>query len=94
MEFPGRETTHLDRAAESERAIPAAELRHLALRVADARECAHRGAVRRGYALLLGGFSRADRALAEGRPWAGALAHCWRDAIDRFCEEFAPADED
>ncbi len=94
MESRGREAPPADVVSAPERVIPAAELRYLALTVADARDRAQHGSPRRGYALLLAGFGRADRALAEGHPWAGALARCWRDAIDHFCEEFSPSDED
>ena len=74
--------------------IPPTELRRLALRVEDARDLAAAGAVRRGYSLMLAGFGHAERALLEGRPWAGALARCWRDAIDRFCSDYGPDEED
>ena len=74
--------------------IPHTEVRRLALRVEDARDLAASGAVRRGYSLMLAGFGHAERALLEGRPWAGALARLWRDAIDRFCADYDPNEED
>lgn len=70
------------------------ELSRLALCIADAREHAANGEVRRGYSALLRGFFRAERAMVlDG--WAPTLLGHWRAAIDAYCEEFDPqADED
>ena len=69
-------------------APPESELRLLLLALGDARHRAEEGKVCLGYALLLRGMLRAERAVIQGEVWAGELMRYWREALDDYCERY------
>ncbi len=66
-------------------AIPDAERHFLLLTLADARQRAEEGQTFWGYALLIRGLIRAEKALLEEHVWAGELMRYWRSAIRDYC---------
>jgi hypothetical protein len=76
-----------------ETAIPDEELRRLLLDLGSARQWAEEGRVSLGYAIMLRGMTRAERALLAGDPWAAELMRCWRASLDDFCEQYGAGDD-
>jgi hypothetical protein len=74
--------------------IPEHELQQLMLKLADAQDWAAQRKAGLGYALLLRGLIEAEGRLLEEKPWAGALIRCWREVIDRYCNEYDRPDDE